>query len=423
MLIDWIYFKAIAPRFGYIHLINDSSAMTAIVSWVTLLFFYILARKLLVDGKRNSGVIFFILFFVSFIPFTTCIHAGLVTTGFFIYNSVYWAVLIIGLRLMTNKNAKVFPKLKVGYNVIGENFVSVIGIASVILVLFISWYYSHFRLQFDLFSVYNIRLEARAYNFPRILSYLFAWTLAINPILLGLCIVRKRWIAAGVFFLTQMFSFGINGLKTTFFMPFLVIMVVYLYKKNNLRKLKQLIIVSLCGFMALGCLECYTLRTTHIADFAVRRILIAPNHLGGFYYDFIMSNEPDYFRSSFLRHFGIQSPYTKHGNKGISYLIGALYFGKPNMNCNNGLSSDAVANLGLAGCVIMPVLLAYCLILFDRSTVNVDSRLCIAPAIYLSYNLLSTTLTTVMLTHGFLLVLLLMSFLGNTSIKTKGVSG
>lgn len=417
-MLDTLYFEVIATRFWYRGLIDNRSMVNGVLSWAILFGFYFLARKILIsDSNRKSGIIFYILFLVSFVPFTTCIYAGLVTTGFIIYNSTYWFVLIICLRFMENISVRTFPRIKVGSNLIGDKILTLVGIASMMLVVFISWKYSNFRLHFDLFTAYNIRYEARNYDFPRILTYLFSWTFAINPIFLGICLVKKRWLMAGMILCVQMLSFGVNGLKTTFFLPLLVIVFVFIYNDNGLRKLKRLIILSLCFFMGAGCFEYFSIHTTFISDLFVRRMLIVPNQLGEYYFDYFSSNPPDYFRSSFLRHVGVQSPYTENGQKGFTYLIGQKYFGKTTANCNNGLSSDAIANFGYFGCIIMPVFLAYCLKLVDRSMINVNDRISITPIIYISYNLLSTTLTTVLLTHGLLVIIVLMSLIGNNQIR------
>ncbi len=420
LFLDLVYIFVISPRFSYSGLIYKSSVLNSIISWFTLLIFYIAIRSVLIyNGDRISFSIVSILFFVSFIPFTTCISVGLVNWGFIIFNSVYWFVLIIGMILIKSIPVKPFARFSFSKIKIDKRFITLVGIASLLLVLYISWRYTHFRLNFSLYDVYDLRMEARTYSFPRIVAYLFSWTLAINPILFGLCLIKKDWFMASIYFIVQMLSFGVDGLKSTFFMPFIVALCIYFFKSNDIIKLKKIIILCLTILAILGLLEAVIHKSTYLSDIGIRRMLFIPNQLGEYYFDFFSKNEPDLFRSSFLRYIGIQSPYTTDGFKGFTYIIGWQYFGKSTMNCNNGLSSDAMANFGIFGCVIMPILLIISLHLFDRSTINVNKKLSIISGIYIAYILLSTTLTTVLLTHGLLLLMLLMSIIGNDNTNKE----
>ena len=77
------------------------------------------------------------------------------------------------------------------------------------------------------------------------------------------------------------------------------------------------------------------------------------------------------------------------------------------MNCNKGLLSDAISNLGYAGIFIMPVIIVFFLHLFDRSTAGLDKRLVLVSGVFIALNLISTSFMTVLVTHGFLLLIVL----------------
>lgn len=135
-----------------------------------------------------------------------------------------------------------------------------------------------------------------------------------------------------------------------------------------------------------------------------------PNLLNYYYFDFFTKYQPDYFRQSFLRYFGIQSNYTR-----IPNLIGMEYFGRPGMAANSGLISDAITNLGLVGVIIAPMVLAIVLKIFDDVTVGLDDRIFIIPSIYISYVLISSFLFTSLLTHGFFAMMFIFYFLPRES--------
>ncbi len=407
LALDWHYFTLICPRFGPAFADNRTNE-SLILSWISLLFFYHLVKKWAIIKNENlSSIVVLILFMISFVPFTTCIYAEMATRGFVIYNIIYWGVLIVCLIFSYNVSAKINLIFKVKTITKKRIFVFV-GLMTMILIVYVSWRYAHFRLITNLMDVYSIRKEALSYNYSTILKYLLSWTAAINPILIGACFIKGKRLMTVACLAVQMLNFGIDGRKGIFFMPFIVIVFLLFYKNDNVKKLKNLIIFGICMLCISGIVEYKMLDSSYISDFGIRRVMIMPNQLGEFYYDFFTKNPPDFFRSSFLRQLGIQSPYVSNGFNGFTYIIANIYFGKPDMNCNNGLSSDAIANLGSIGCFIMPMVLVLILKLLDKSSKKLDSRLLIIVAVYVSYNLLSTTLTTCLLTHGLVVLMLVL---------------
>lgn len=412
VLIDAIYVKDVFPRFSYMNFVDNRSAISCVISWMILLLFSILALRIAdSDSERNSGIVVLVLFLISFVPFTTCIYEGMMSKGYIIYNSIFWFVLLGCTSYLQRKTLEVFPTVVIGNLRLGKMAVTVIGLLSLLLVVYISWKYAHFRLIFNLLNVYGIRAEAANYNYPSIIAYAFSWALALNPVFMGLSLVRKQYLNAAIFFCAQMLSFGINGLKTTFFMPFLVIVFTVFYRKDSTRDLKRFILLGMIILVTVSCIEVVFINTSYFSNFFIRRIFIEPNLIGEYYYDFFSTHVPDYFRSSFLRHFGMTSPYSSSEIGSYCDLIGKLYY-KTETHCNSGLSSDAIANFGTIGCVITPVLIVFVLDILDKCTKNVSKRITITPVLFVCVNILSTTLNTVLLTHGLLLIMLLMYFIG-----------
>lgn len=411
--LDWHYFALIYPKFETAF--RDNRTLSALVlSWVVLIASYYLIKKSLIKNSENlSSLVIYILYLISFVPFTTCIYAGMATHGFIVYNIVYWLAVFICWRISNLSISKRSLHIKIN-GMSKKTLFIIISIIAIGLIVYVSGRYAHFRFITDLFNVYDIREEAASYNYSTLTSYLLSWTVAINPMIMGVCFIRKKWVLVAMSLAVQMLSFGIDGRKTTFFMPFLVIAILMLYRSSDVRQLKNLITAGISILTGFGIIEYFLFKTTFISDFGVRRVMIIPNQLGEYYYDFFTSNVPDYFRSSFLRHFGFHSPYQGGGLNGFTYQIAAYYFRKQDMNANNGLASDGLANLGLAGCIIMPILLVVALKLLDKSSRYLDKRLLIVVAIYISYNLLSTTLMTCLLTHGLIMMMMVLPLLENS---------
>lgn len=420
LLLDIGYFSLIVKQFDYYGFHDYHNSFSVVLSWLILIISFLFVDKILtIPDSRHSGLIVTVLYLLSFIPFTTCIAAGILPSGYIVLNSLYWLMLILFENISLSKPLKPFPTVKAGGFILDDKVAWGIGAFSLILIIFISGRYAHFRISFDLYSVYSIRSEARSYDFPLLISYLFSWTRAINPTMFAYSVLEKKRGMALLFFTAQMLSFGVDGLKSTFFMPFVFLLVILFVKRRNVTIIKKAIALGLTGIALLSVLEYFALGRFVILELIIRRVLFIPNYLSYCYYDFFQTHVPDYFRSSFLRFFGFSSPYT-HNSQGITYIIGDVYFSKPSMNCNDGLIADALTNLGKPGLIIMPLLLISCLRLFDISTMKLDKGLSTTSALYLSYTLLSSFLLTVLLTHGMIVLTIILYFIGEKEAMYRG---
>lgn len=274
-----------------------------------------------------------------------------------------------------------------------------------VVVLYVSRRYTHFRLNFNLLTVYDLRLEAREFGMSILATYLFAWTKAVNTLMLTYGLIKKKHVMAVLYFAIQMLSFGIDGSKSTFSLPFLVLIVVKMYDKITVGKLKMWFIYGAAGESLLAAAEYVFGHTVFLITLFIRRILFVPSILNVHYFDFFTTNEPDFFCGSFIRLFGAASPYAE--DDGISRMIGRVYFGSPTMNYNNVILSDAISNLGYAGIFIMPIIIVFFLHLFDCSTVGLDKRLVLVSGVFIALNLIITSFMMVLITHGSLLLIVL----------------
>lgn len=387
------------------------------LSWVILLISYLFINKILFfQHDRPSNLIIYTLYLISFVPFTVGVHMGSFSDGMIIGFCLYWLILIIFQRLMLKLSIKRVSGFSIQSIVLDDKVLKYYGLFSALIILYISAIYTGFRFHLTLDDVYELRMQAREYNIPTLISYLFAWSRAINPFLFGYCLVKKQKKMAAFYFLIQALSFGIDGVRSTFFMPLFVMAAIFLYKrKASAYQLKKFIIQGLLILVAISILEFLILDTFSIASLFVRRVMFVPHLLHECYYDFFLTHEPDYFRSSFLRHFGFISPYVN----GITFTIGEVYFGNAAANANNGLFSDAIANLGNFGIIIMPILIVLTLRLFDRSALGIDKRIIFSLLIWYSYAINNTLFFTVLFTHGLLILIILMSFIKPEKIKQQ----
>ncbi|WP_318506981.1 O-antigen polymerase [Bacillus sp. T3] len=396
ILLDFVYFKGVTPIFGYSGFYTNFNLGKYITSWL-ILFIIIPFVISLYKATFISSIILITLTLLSYIPFTTMVAFHSYTIGFIISNIIYWLSIFICYVLFPNLKFKSVKSDKLTYLII-----NIILFLFLITVLYISFRYTGFRLTLDLFNVYDLRSEASSFNLPIIIGYIYSASKAINPVLLVYFLSKKNYTTTVIIFFVQLLSFSINGSKTVLFTTFLAVLLYWFY--NN--KLKYKLPWFLSIICLLGILELYIYKTYFIVAFFIRRVMFVPNLLHYYYYDFFSRNTPDYFRQSFLRHFGFETPYTP-----IDNLIGAVYFNKPDMGANNGLFSDAFANFGFIGLVLMPLIIVVTLKIFDGCTEGLNLKILIVSGITISIIFISSFYFTVLLTHGFIALCIMLYLL------------
>ena len=407
LLLDLIYTKHLYPLFGYMGFEYNLDFGLISLSWLLLIITFPFVIKCSTRGDL-SDVITLLLIYLSYIPFTTMVAYYGYSLGYIFANTLYWIILLLSSYYLPS------PKKHFDLKIANKQYVlSIIEILFSFTILYISWRYTGFRFSIDLSQVYAYRMEARLSSMPTVLNYLFAASKAVIPILLVYYLDVKKYWHAGLLLLIQIFSFSINGSKTVLFGTLLSIILFIIYNNRYLKTIPQLLLgVSVVAFIETSLFKSY-----FVLSYFLRRVLFLPNMLGEYYFDFFSTNEPDYYRQSFLRLFGVKSPYSE-----IDNLIGTLYFNKPDMAANNGLSSDAITNLGYIGLIVMPYVLMMVLKYLDKCTYGIDKRIYISTAITYSVIIISSFLPTILLSHGLFvlsLVLLLLPRFNNQNSEAN----
>ena len=407
MCLDFIYIFFVSRVFNVTGFDFNFNIFHYSLSWLLLIVFLPLILK--ICYKNNlSNIVFNILIFLSFMPLITMIGYYEFPISFIVQIIIYWYLLLKLFVWIPDFKIKRLSNVHIDRVLL----YSIVVILSAV-VIFISWYYTGFRLTFDLFDVYNIRAEATEYSIPTILDYLFSATKIINPILLIYFLSKKKYFITFSIFLIQMLSFSINGIKMVLVGTILAIIIYYFYKDSYLEQLP----LYLSGLGIVGVVEFLMTNNFSILTLIFRRVLFLPNLINSFYFDFFKSNRPDYFFQGPLRYLGFESIYPK-----VSNMIGSIYFVKPDMSATNGLFSDAYTNLGLWGIFIMPLLIVVLLKFIDACSRGLDKKIFLPIAVTLSFILMSSFFITILFTHGILLACLVLYLLprdNETTVPSK----
>lgn len=412
LLLDIAYSGFVYPEFAYMGFICHASVKTHALSWVLLLLYLIFNYSCFRSGGRLSCEIMFLLFLLSIVPSTTATAYGLISLSVTLWNTVFWIVCYGCLIVFSHFKEPVSLELTDTYADLNDKLMLTAAIVFGVVIFYISWKFTGFRLNFDLSVVYELRDEARGYSINRIASYLYSWSQVCLPIVMAYFFVKRKWLFGALCFVLLLLAFGIDGSKFVFFLA-VVSAVVSNLRLSSIEKLNRWILLGVIAVVAGGLVLFFKFHSISVLSYFVRRTMFIPLRLEQCYFEFFSEHTPDYFRGSFLRHFGFSTPYPN-----MAQMIGELYFHSQDTNANCGLAANAVANLGVYGCLIMPVLMSFVFHLMDESAKGIDARIYISTAVYAAQSLINSAFFTVLLTHGMLMVILLLFFMKKRNTET-----
>jgi hypothetical protein len=411
LFLDICYSEVVYPLFRYQSWWANSKIFSYhFISWIVLIISIPIAIKMGNSQRVFLSHVVFLFYLLCFVPGTSLMAFIPMSPAFFILFLVYW-FLFFYLAARSGIVLKIIQLSAVARTMV----LFLLMLLSVFSVLYVSGRYTGFRLTFNLMDVYELRSEVKTYNMPIIFWYLLNMAKTILPVIFIFFMIHKKKLLAAAVVLVILLDFSIDGLKSTLFFFFLAVLGYWFFKGEKTIKwyAPALISVSVAGI-----LEYKYINTFFIVGFIVRRVEFVPQMLNYKYYEYFLTHENDYMRTSFFRHFGIVSPYTANG---IDHTIGA-YLGKPDMGANNGLFSDAYANFGALGSFIFPFLLILWLKIMDVYATKIDEKLLFMPIVVTMYPLISTSLTTCLLTHGLMaLVVCMMALNKNNTLRASTI--
>jgi len=211
---------------------------------------------------------------------------------------------------------------------------------------------------------------------------------------------NKKVLIVSFFILIYLFLFGSH--KSVLIGTF---MTIFLYKLSYIKTVSYLLKI-LIVMILVALLLFYTLDNEFIMVHGVRRGLIVPALLDIPYFDFF-KDRPIYWSQSFMGSF-IDYPYDLKPPK----LIGKTYFNTPKMASNNGLISDGFMNGGMLGILLNITIVSATFSLLNQ--LNISNKF-FGVIIWFFAIFMSSSLPTVILTHGgFVFVVLSIFFLKNS---------
>jgi hypothetical protein len=269
----------------------------------------------------------------------------------------------------------------------------------------------------SLASVYDLRGAYRdelATN-GRGVAYAMAWQgNVLNPMIVAYGLTHRRPLFVIIGFFGQMALFSITGLKGVLFSTMMLALIFVAFGSIG----RWFGINSIWGSTFLVMVSVMTdfLRdSTIMVSLFVRRLIITPGLLSGFYFDFFSTNEMARYAYSFLSPF-FEYPY----DATPPFIIGLNYFHNAETSANANIWADAFSSFGIAGVLTISLILASIFWLLDCLMADTDIRMAVLmlglPAIALSNSSLFVTFVT----HGLGLVLLLAFLMPKIRVEDHG---
>ncbi|WP_321298664.1 hypothetical protein [Marinifilum fragile] len=396
---DVVYIYNVHPVFDYSGCTLDFD----LGRYVQLTGFFILLLKPILKlyySNKVSSLAVLLLIYLYFIPGLTFISLAKVHVGYIFYYISYWSLLLFWDKFVVNIKMPTLNKRQSG---VMFNLFLVVSISFVVLI---SGLYTGFRLHFNILDVYGLRAEERGMDFPIIVKYLQPAIAAIIPCLIVYFLTQKKRLSVILFVILQLFLFGVGGHKSYLFALFIAIITYVFYKR------KRLVYLPL-GFVLINIIS---LIEGYINDgismttiFIHHRVLIVPNMLANYMFDFMESHELLYLRESILRLIGLESPYKPN----YFFVIGEQYFGDKFIQANTGMCGDAYSQFGYLSLVFYPLLIPLVFSFLGSVCKGVDGKIVFIVVFLYVFNFINGSFFSVLLTNGFLMVSFVLFMLSN----------
>lgn len=391
-ILDLIYFKFVGNAYAYFGICI--SPVNIASGWlITIIMAAVFSEYY--KGNTASSVMMVIFNMFYFIPMTTYCSYGGGSSSFLFWGIIYWALLtILQLRL------PVIAWGRSGQSEMSAKSIFLLTAIAAVPVVYVWVRYAKCRLLLKFGEIYQVRAEAAGYGLSTPLHYLLNMMPIVLALLIVLALSRRQYVALIILLGLVFINFSIAGHKTVIFFPFILIGGYIFYRKEMISMiLPGGVLVELAAiaeqFVGKGL----------IINLLFRRMGFVLAQLSEFYYRFFSGSSIDFFRQGIIGKAGFDTIYSQS----IANVIGNN-FETQVVNCNNGIMADAWANLGLIGIFVMPVVLVYCMRFLDFASHNVDSRLIIGMIVYYSFVFANSQWSTVLITHGFALMCILLMF-------------
>ncbi len=277
------------------------------------------------------------------------------------------------------------------------------GIVYCLLTISFSNILANFALLFAGESEYVLRADYFTHiaQNGRAIAYLGGWlSRAFDPFLIAWGLITRRWwlVAGGLF--GQLIYFGQTGAKGVVFALAFIAFVFFLYNRFR-HRFGLVFLVSMVGLVTIATSVDLATHTAMLSTPFTRRALAGPGELTGFYFEHFSSAPHTGHNFSGTGNFQVYGP---------AQEIGLYYFGNVNVDANANFWAEGFAEFGITGIFAFGLLVVVMLWLFDSVAANHSLQLAVLLIVMQAEALSNSTPPTILVTHGGIIVGLLLYF-------------
>lgn len=398
LLLMGLYHYKIKHYFYWVYVaeLKDGDFDFSLLRFFSAAFLFFINLLLLNSLKKTKFVFIVLSIFFALITIPSLIaytSPGMYSVKLLWYHQgFFFALYVLSKVHIDFRNVPVINKTQALYLLLG---ITTIGIIPYLMV-----YGPHLNLKnLLLLDVYETRRAMSKLSNPYFGYTYSIFTKIVIPLIIvfSLELKKKVWVLVGVLYLILFYLFGAH--KTVYIGLFVVLV---FYRLSFAQSVKYMVKYSNIVIVLFAALALIGYDYPWILSF--RRIHFLPSLLDICYIDYFEGNYL-YWSESILKRF-IEYPYDVRSTN----LIGQVYFNRPDMSANNGLISDGYMNFGTFGVVFNILLIAiYFMVL---NSLKIPARY-FGLFVLTIFSFVSSSLFTVLLTHGGLALLIVSIFVLN----------
>jgi len=387
--VNWSYYG-----FGY-----DPNPMRIALGFLTLMAFAILTRA------SNDVVSFYQGFIVLAALCPAAIIFGLGGASAEYFLAVTMGTL--GLFIFSRLNFKRFVLARLSRH----SFIILLAFLTSICILTIIAYGGLRYFNLNPWAVYLYRTSA-AELLPPIFGHITSpVSKVIIPIGVVLGVYYRSRIVIVTFILLTIIFYGLTQHKTVIVAPVAVLIFYYALLRFPMQKALSILFLAIGSVTLVELFWRQSMDLTSSGMFSsmfTRRVFMLPPLLDSVFVDFFKENEFYYWATSRITFNLVETSYEQTA----PFVIGSIYFGNDAMSANSGFVGSGFANAGTVGVVIYGVVLGLILSVLNAHGRHLGHAFTSCAAMMVVVSAInSSDLVTVLLTHGMIFLLLLLSLM------------
>jgi hypothetical protein len=308
-------------------------------------------------------------------------------------------ILLLFIFLADFVNVKI-PSISINLDI--QRYHSHLLVISLLLLIPFLFYLPYIDISnLWLHNIYKIRHEFREISIP-IADYLVSpLSRVLFPVLFLFFLHKKNYKALILPLIGILYIFLCGATKSIFFGLFAAIL--FYFGRTYIDKIKIFAILFI-SLSILGVASYLFLNNKLIVDVLIRRLFFIPPYLDNIYYQYFTDNYT-YWTHSHLS-LGFYHSFFDYGNS-LSMYVGEEVIGIEGLNANTGILTEGYASLSYIGVIIHSVF--YALIIAFIKNLRV-SPIYFGIVFAYIYVLNTSIISTLILTHGLLFMLLIFAF-------------